>query len=186
MSFKKILVGLDFSPLSPSVFRESLELAVQNQAELYLFHCISADTLMTPPPFSGELGLSPHLVDQAYQIQTMKLEEHTQQAIAQFRIYQSEAQQRHIQASYEYQVTEAGSGLCRKAQEWNADLVVIGRRGRHGLAEILLGSISNHVLHHAPCAVLVVQGKAATASEHDGSRVDATLAPTETSMAEIM
>ncbi|NEO28803.1 MAG: universal stress protein, partial [Kamptonema sp. SIO4C4] len=35
--------------------------------------------------------------------------------------------------------------------------VIIGRRGRVGLSEILLGSVSNYVLHHAPCAVMVVQ-----------------------------
>ena len=157
MSFNKILVGLDFSSLSHSVFQEALELASQNHAEMFLFHCISADTLMTPPPFSGELGLSPHLVDQAYQVQTMKLEEHTKQAIAQFQEYKTQAEHLHITVDFEYQVTDAGAGLCRKALDWGADLIVMGRRGRQGLTEMLLGSVSNYVLHHAYCAVLVVQ-----------------------------
>jgi len=165
MSFKRILVGLDFSPLSHSVFQEAFEIAFKNQAQLFLFHCISADALMTPPPFSGELGLSPHLVDQAYQIQTMKLEEHTQQAIARLTNYKSQAERHQLTTNFEYQVAEAGTGLCRKAEEWSADLIVIGRRGRHGLTEMLLGSISNYVLHHAPCAVLVVQGKVKDNSE---------------------
>ena len=158
MSFKRVLVGLDFSSLSQGIFQEALELASQNHAEMFLFHCISADTLMTPPPFSGELGLSPHLVDQAYQVQTMKLEEHTQQAIAQFQEYKKQAERLNVTVDFEYQVTDAGTGLCRKAQDWDADLIVIGRRGRQGLTEMLLGSISNYVLHHAHCAVLVVQG----------------------------
>ncbi|MEM9448172.1 MAG: universal stress protein [Cyanobacteria bacterium P01_E01_bin.6] len=159
MSFQRILVGLDFSPLSDDVFREALELACHNKADLFLFHCISVDTLMTPPPFSGELGLSPHLVDQAYHIQTMQLQEHTQKAIAQFNHYKAQAEHHGLWADFEYQVTDAGAGLCRKAQQWDADLIVIGRRGRQGLSEILLGSISNYVLHHASCMVLVVQGK---------------------------
>lgn len=38
----------------------------------------------------------------------------------------------------------------------DADLVVIGRRGRGGLAEFLLGSISHQVADHAKCPVVIV------------------------------
>ncbi|MEB3211256.1 MAG: universal stress protein [Leptolyngbyaceae bacterium] len=173
MSVQKVLVGLDFSSFSDSVFREALDIARQNQAELFLFHCISVDTLMTPPPFSGELGLSPHLVDQAYQVQSMQLQEHTKLAIAQFHRYQAEAELHHLHVEYDYQVTDAGSGLCRKAEEWEADLIVIGRRGRQGLTEMLLGSVSNYVVHHAPCMVLVVQGKACQTTQTSAASLDA-------------
>lgn len=47
--------------------------------------------------------------------------------------------------------------ICELARNWNADLIILGRRGRTGLSELLLGSVSNYVLHHAPCSVLTVQ-----------------------------
>jgi nucleotide-binding universal stress UspA family protein len=41
----------------------------------------------------------------------------------------------------------------------NADLVVVGSTGRSGIAAVLLGSVSKHVVDHAPCPVVVVKAR---------------------------
>lgn len=46
--------------------------------------------------------------------------------------------------------------IARVAQEQQADLIVVGSHGRHGLA-LLLGSTATGVLHHAACDVLAVR-----------------------------
>ena len=38
-----------------------------------------------------------------------------------------------------------------------ADLLVVGSRGHGSFAEALLGSVSQHCVHHAPCPVLIVR-----------------------------
>ena len=47
--------------------------------------------------------------------------------------------------------------LVRAAEAERADLVVVGSHGRSGLAKLLMGSVANHVVTHAPCSVLVVK-----------------------------
>ncbi|MGV3524344.1 MAG: universal stress protein [Candidatus Sericytochromatia bacterium] len=51
---------------------------------------------------------------------------------------------------------EAGVLVVQLAEELNCDLIVMGRRGLGGLSSLLLGSVSNYVIHHSPCPVTVV------------------------------
>jgi nucleotide-binding universal stress UspA family protein len=43
------------------------------------------------------------------------------------------------------------------AREWGADLIILGSHGRRGLDRLLLGSVAESVVRHAPCSVEVVR-----------------------------
>ncbi len=49
--------------------------------------------------------------------------------------------------------------IVEEAKKWKADLIVIGSHGYGFWERMLLGSVSNAVVHHAPCSVLVVRNK---------------------------
>lgn len=50
-----------------------------------------------------------------------------------------------------------GPAICEAARKLGVDVVVVGSRGRGAIKRALLGSVSTHVVHHAPCPVLVVR-----------------------------
>lgn len=55
------------------------------------------------------------------------------------------------------EVGEPGPTICAVAERDSVDVIVIGSHGHGWLQRVLIGSVSKHVLHHAPCPVLVVR-----------------------------
>jgi nucleotide-binding universal stress UspA family protein len=51
----------------------------------------------------------------------------------------------------------AGEVIVDEAEKWGADLIVMGSRGLGAWSRLLLGSVSNAVVHHAKCSVEIVR-----------------------------
>lgn len=47
--------------------------------------------------------------------------------------------------------------IVAEAENWGADLIVVGSHGYGFWSRVMLGSVSNAIVHHAPCSVLVVR-----------------------------
>ena len=52
-------------------------------------------------------------------------------------------------------VGDPGMQICLLAEQTSARAIVIGSRGRGGLKRAILGSVSDHVVRHAPCPVII-------------------------------
>jgi len=61
--------------------------------------------------------------------------------------------------STELVIGSPSQAVVETAAEWNADLIVMGSHGRGFWQRLYLGSVSNSVVHNAPCSVLVVRGQ---------------------------
>lgn len=65
----------------------------------------------------------------------------------------------------EMQDGRAASVIADVADAVDADLVVVGRRGRGGVAELLLGSVSHELSHHCKRPVLLISGTKVSAGK---------------------
>ena len=150
MVYQRILTPLDFSPSSEAVFNQALEIAQQNQASLMLLHCISFESYLPHGSFFGEgWGNFPVMLSK-------RLEEEKEQTIQKLSDYAQKAKSKGVVIKWDWKVGEAGSWIRTISQTWGADLIVLGRRGLSGLSEVLLGSVSNYVIHHVTCSILIV------------------------------
>ena len=65
-----------------------------------------------------------------------------------------------FQADSRVAENEIRTGILDTADEWRADLIVLGSHGQKGLRKFLLGSVAEFVARHACCSVLVVRAAA--------------------------
>ena len=180
MSFKKILVAIDRSAMASVVFEQALELAQKDQARLMIYHSPNReDWGESWPLVQTGIGVYPVMAEELYQLQEERLQQEIKRAQTWLQTYCQQAMAQGIPVEFDCQVQSPGGRICELARTWGADLIVLGRRGRSGLAEMVLGSVSNHVIHHAVCSVLVTQGGNEVMDKSAGKSTAAVPTPTD-------
>lgn len=159
--FHKVLVAMDCSQISHYVFDEALSLAKAFKANMMLLHVLTVEEegiLYTPTMLSSPAGSSVVVVNERIQelyqqqCQTLKT-----QSVEKLRTLTDKAIAAGVSTEFTQTYGDPGRTICDYAGTWGADLIIVGRRGLSGLSELILGSVSNYVLHHAPCSVLTLQ-----------------------------
>ncbi|GAB1544135.1 universal stress protein [Scytonema sp. NUACC21] len=158
--FHKILVAIDNSEIGQHIFDEALSLAKAVNGNLMLLHVLSPfdGTGYLNPVLLQPSGVYPTLHTEAVNKYMQQWEELKQERINMLFSFAQKANNAGVQAEVSQNLGDPGRMICEVARSWDADLILVGRRGRRGLSEFFLGSVSNYVLHNAPCSVLTVQG----------------------------
>ncbi|PZD71344.1 Putative universal stress protein [Acaryochloris thomasi RCC1774] len=158
--YQKILVAIDSSTLTEQVFEQALALANSLQAKLMLLHVLSMEEEGYPEfPAIPSLHYYPGLSDLPLETYRHQWESYEKRELNRLQTFAEQARQAGVQAEVTQTSGAAGHLICEIGQSWGADLICMGSRGRAGLSELLLGSVSNFVMHHAPCSVLVMKGE---------------------------
>jgi len=159
--FQKIIVALDNSSQGQGVFEQALSLAKVTGASLMLLHVLSEGEEGAPElaSFSG-MGYYPGLREDVLKTYREQWEAFESKCVEQLRSLTAKANTAGVNAEFTQSVGDPGRRICELASNWQADLIFMGRRGRSGLHELFLGSVSNYVLHHAPCSVFIKHSQA--------------------------
>jgi nucleotide-binding universal stress UspA family protein len=151
--FKKILLGLDGSPESARALDLATRIAADDSAHLEIVH-------VREYMLAGRAGM-----------QTTRANEEDLEAIVRKQANDLTAGGTDVTLTV---VTSTTGGpahaLANQAGESDADVIIVGTRGHTGLAGLLLGSVTQRLLHISPCPVMAVP--APIGAEHGAGQTE--------------
>ncbi|MFT3744810.1 MAG: universal stress protein [Pyrinomonadaceae bacterium] len=145
----KILIATDGSDFSREAVLQSCQMVIDSNDEILIASCYEDAYPISAEPFALSADYYQKMEDAMSEL-SMGFTEDAKASIEEKFVTQSPSISTEVlRGSPEQRIVE-------RAEEWGADLIVVGSHGR-GFWGRLLGSVSNGVVHHAPCTVLVVR-----------------------------
>ena len=146
IALKRILVPLDFSPLSKKALQYALRFAEEFRAGLTLLHVIEPDV----PPACDGLMIAPPISPNGNRTRCANRLKVLASSMAICATNYVQSTVRTGLAAYE---------IVEAAKEFEVDLIVIATHGYTGWKHFAIGSTAERVVRAAPCPVLVVREK---------------------------
>ncbi len=149
----KYLVAVDGSQASTMAVERAIALAAPTQSAIVLLNVVETAAMLYPKVMmpTGDWVSLQGLPDPALEEKLIASGEAVLQQAAQ----QCEAAG--IACETRLELGAARETICAIAKAENVDLVVLGSRGLGTVERLMLGSVSDYVVHHAPCPVMVVR-----------------------------
>ena len=138
----RLLLATDLSEASTSATDQAFELAARLGASLLVVSIIDPGSLLLP---GGR-----------FRVRIDQVRERREQ-LAQVLV--ERGREEGIEVSFLVWTGDPGDMIVEAAQSERADMVLVGSHGRGAVGRFFLGSVSEHVVRHAPCPVLVVRPK---------------------------
>ena len=144
--FRRILVPVDGSENSKRALAYAGYLAQLCQASVDVLHVVNMSVVF---PALGQVSTGGYIPDQVFD----EIQENGRRIIGEA----VKTLPPEIATSSFVEVglpTETIMSVCAQNKD---DLIIMGRRGLGMIKELMLGSVSNYVLHHATCPVMIVK-----------------------------
>jgi universal stress protein A len=146
ISFRRILVPVDFSPTSERALEFGCTLASQFDAELHLLYVKEDFHYVFPEPGMPAYGTGEFLARQDAIVAAKLAALPPAPWDAQLNVARAERR------------GTPYAEIVNYAKQQSVDVIVIGTHGRSGLSQLVLGSVAKHIVRKAPCPVLTVRG----------------------------
>lgn len=139
---ERIVVGVDGSETSRAALRWAIKEAVCHRSSVEAVHAWHQEVYMGSPFAIQAVMIDPTIYrDEGYRLLNAVVDSEDESGLA------ATVHRLLVNDSAAHALLDSAKG---------ADLIVVGSRGRGGFAGLLLGSVSQQVVHHAPCPVVVI------------------------------
>jgi nucleotide-binding universal stress UspA family protein len=152
---KKILIALDYDPAAEKIAEKGYELAKSMNAEIILLHVISEPLYYTSANYSPIMGYEGfNNLDMVQLTNVDELKKAAQNFLNMSKQHLGDDSIQTIVVEGEFEESIVGT-----AKEMNADIIVMGSHGRRGLDKLLLGSVTEQVLHKTDIPLFIIPTK---------------------------
>ncbi|HEY4381142.1 MAG TPA: universal stress protein [Acidobacteriaceae bacterium] len=140
----KILMAVDDSKLSEARLQAVIARGRSTEMEVMVLHMLQPPG---PPPPQMDAGYAPELASEKKTAQVLV------ENIA------GKLRDEGLKAQTRVEVGDARTGIVDCAEDWGADLIVVGSHGTSGIQRFLMGSVSEFVARQAKCSVEIVRAR---------------------------
>jgi len=137
--FSRILVAIDGSQSAKKAFAKSIYLAQKCGSKLDVVHVVSCE-------LGGDSATTFELIDELKTKAEKMLDE-----------YKIQASKSNVPMEITVTQGDPAQVITDLAKAKRYDLIIMGTRGKSAFQELLIGSVSQKVMHHASCPVMVVR-----------------------------
>lgn len=154
-NINKVLIALDYDPTAQRVAEAGYTLAKSLGAEITLLHVVLDPVYYSTPGYSPIMGFDGFIETVPMQFNSMEALKNASQ------VYLERSKQHLGDDAIKILVAEGDSAesILLAAKETHADIVVMGSHSKRWLEEILIGSVTEKVLHHASIPLYIVPTK---------------------------
>lgn len=145
---QRILVGYDDGVLSQKVLETVIEMAGSTKAEIFIVSALDIPLMISSPDVLPPDNIS---ITKFFFDNTLLYFEKLQEQAA------AKVKEKGLTVTTKVLEGPPGKSLINYAEEIKADLIAVGSNNKSRLDRFFLGSVSNYVIQHAKCMVLLAK-----------------------------
>lgn len=142
--YKRILVPVDGSETSGKALAAAIDIARESGGQIHLLHCVDELAYMGAYDYVGAV--------------INLVRENGTKLLAEARETCRAAGIDAVSTFIDAPGQRLGTSVAKQAQEWKADLIVVGTHGRRGVDRLVMGSGAEQIIRLSSLPVLVIRG----------------------------
>ncbi len=152
---KKVLIALDYDPTAQKVAETGFSIAKAMNAEITLLHVIADPVYYSSEEYSPIMGFNGFM-------ETGQLQLYSIDSLEKASLHYLDKSRHHLGDKDIKTIVMQGDtaeSILKTAKDLHSDIIVMGSHSRRRLDEILMGSVTEKVLHHSDIPLFIIPTK---------------------------